>query len=156
MGTTNAASEAAFQEEMMRIVRDVQWSFLATAQEDQPRVRVVHAVWEGFVCYVATDPTSPKAKQIADNPRTEMIYWAPAPKFQHVTVTGVGSFVPDDTECKRVYDLFATAPEGYDPKMLWPNGPDATFAVLRIDSLRIEITGMLEQLVGIKRRLWKA
>jgi uncharacterized pyridoxamine 5'-phosphate oxidase family protein len=153
VGTTNAASEEAFLDEMMKIVREVQWSFLATADGNQPRVRVVHPVWDGFTCYVATGPDSPKARQIRANAKTEMFYWSKA--FQHLTITGPGRFSSDEAERKRAYDLFSTAPEGYDPKMFWPNGPDASFALLRIDPDRIEITGMMEAMQGTKPRVWR-
>jgi general stress protein 26 len=154
MGTTNAASEQAFQDEMLGIVREAMWSFLATADGEQPRVRVVHPVWDGFTAYIGTGPKSAKAKQIESNQNTEMFYWT-KDTFKHLTVTGPGYFVTEQAEKQRVWELFKTQPEGYDPGMIWQGGPDETFGVLRIDPDRIEITGMFEQMQGTKPRVWR-
>ena len=154
MGTTSAASEQEFLAEMLRIVREVQWAFLATADGDQPRVRVIHPVWDGFVCYMGTGPQSPKARQVRANPKVELFYWSQ--KFEHLTVTGKARFVDDDAERQRLYDYFALAPEGYDTKQFWPNGPDETFGLLRLDAERIEISGLMEGMQGVKPRVWRA
>ncbi|HYD09413.1 MAG TPA: pyridoxamine 5'-phosphate oxidase family protein, partial [Acidimicrobiales bacterium] len=82
--TTLAEIAPTFVEIAHRIV----WVGVATVDTaGRPRTRVLHPVWEWdgeqLVGWIATDPTSLKAKHLARQPRVSMTYWDA--QHDHVT-----------------------------------------------------------------------
>src|SRR3546814_16664752 len=76
--TDLATTAPAFVEMALSIV----WCTVATTQADgAPRTRILHPIWEwdgtSLTGWIATSPTSPKADDLAANPRVSLTYWTP-------------------------------------------------------------------------------
>ena len=129
------------------------WAYLATANGDQPKVRVVHHAFEGERVWIATGRSSAKGKQIAKNSKVELFYQA-GPEFVHLTVTGRARFIDDPAEKKRVWEgkVF-----DYDLAQFWPGGHQAPeFGLMLVTPSRIELTSMMDMMQGKQPLLWRA
>ncbi|MFT6286276.1 MAG: putative pyridoxamine 5'-phosphate oxidase family protein [Halieaceae bacterium] len=43
------------------------WCAVATVENNEPRVRMVHPTWDGDLLWIATAPQSPKARRLQNN-----------------------------------------------------------------------------------------
>jgi general stress protein 26 len=124
------------------------WCALATQSKNGPRVRMVHPTWEGETLWLATGTTSPKAKQIANDPRVDIQFQVAPPGFVHLMVRGDAHIVTDEAEKKRVWDVL-----DYDLTAFWSGGPtDPNYTVVRIDPKRVELSKMFG---SQDVRIWK-
>lgn len=149
----------AFVEMAHRIV----WCVAATSgARGEPRTRVLHPIWEwnGAVLtgWIATGPASPKARDLAANPRLSLTYWA----ADHDTCTADCDAVWDDTpEQRRAgWERFrdAPAPVGYDPAIIpgWTSPDAEAFGVLRLLPRRLRLMDGSTMLRGEGRMLgWR-
>jgi len=129
------------------------WAYLATANSDQPKVRVVHPAIEGERVWVATGAASPKARHVAKNPKVELFYQV-GPDMVHLTVTGKASFVEDPAEKKRIWNgkIF-----DYDLAQFWPGGAESKdFGLMLITPSRVEVTSLAEMSQGKPPQVWRA
>lgn len=124
------------------------WCGLATVEDGAPRLRLVHPTWERDVLWLATDPASPKARQIRADPRVAIQYQVSPPDFVHICVRGAAEIVDDPATRERVWNLL-----DYDLSEFWPGGPgDPTYAPVRIVPARVELSEMF----GTRNvRVWK-
>ena len=142
--TTHTLDETApaFVDVAHRIV----WATVATvAASGEPRTRVLHPIWEfdgeHLVGWIATGPHSPKARDLAHEPRVSLTYWDPA---QDIATAECVTVWEDDIEAKRIgWQRFVDgpAPVGYDPAIIpgW-DGPDsAAFGILRLEPYRLRV-----------------
>jgi general stress protein 26 len=128
--------------------RKAVWCAIATVANDEPRVRLVHATWEGDTLWFATFPQSPKAKQIAANPNVDIQYQVAPPDFVHVMVRGKAELLPDDATRKRVWDVL-----DYDLSEFWPGGPtDPGYVAVRITPTRVELSKMFG---SVDKQVWR-
>jgi general stress protein 26 len=146
-------SEAEIWQKFHDVARNATWAYLATTVGDQPKVRVVHPAFEGQRLWIATGRTSPKVAHISKNPKVELFYQV-GPEFVHLTVTGKARFIGDAAEKRRVWEgkVF-----DYDLAQFWPDGhqtPD--FGLLLVTPSRIELTSMMELMLGKKSLVWRA
>jgi general stress protein 26 len=145
--------EAPFWAKVHEAAKKATWAYLATAIDGQPKVRVVHPAIEGRKVWVATGPTSAKARQIQRNPKVELFYQIGS-DFVHLTVTGEARFVTDVAEKKRVWDgkVF-----DYELAQFFPEGPtSANFGLLLITPRRVELTSLPAMTQGQKPEVWRA
>jgi general stress protein 26 len=129
------------------------WAYLATADGNQPKVRVVHPAFEGERVWVGTGRTSPKAGHVTRNSNVELFYQIGA-DMVHLTVTGKAKFVEDLAEKKRIWDgkVF-----DYDLSQFWPAGPESSdFGLMLITPTRVELTSLPEMITGKKPEVWRA
>ena len=143
------SEETAFFEAVDEASKKAVWCAVATIQDKQPRVRIVHPCWAGQTLWFATGPTSPKAKQIAKNPWVDIQYQVAPPDFVHVMVRGKAELVRDDVGKKLGwdaidYDLTAFGAKGWE---------DPNFCPVRITPTRIELSEMFG---SQNKRLWRA
>jgi general stress protein 26 len=132
--------------------RKATWAYLATADGQQPKVRVVHPAFEGERVWIATGRNSHKARQIQKNPRVELFYQL-GPELVHLTVTGTARFIDDMAEKKRVWSgkIF-----DYDLAQFWPGGPESPdFGLLLIAPTRVELTTLADITQGAKPDVWR-
>ena len=94
-------SDSTFWDKAHAAAAKATWAYLATADGNQPKVRVVHPAFEGERVWIATGRTSAKARHIAKNPRVELFYQIGA-EMVHLTVTGNAKFVEELAEKKRI------------------------------------------------------
>lgn len=126
-----------------------EWAAVASVDEaNEPRVRMVHPTWEGQVLWFATSASSPKARQLRENPFVDVQYQVAPPAFVHVLVHGRCEF-PDDAETRqRVWDLLT-----YDLADFWPKGvTDPDYIPVKIIPSRVELSEMFGTL---NKRVWR-
>jgi hypothetical protein len=73
-------------------------------------------------------------------------------------VDAEASWEDDPGEKRRVWDLFKNTPPplGYDPAMIWPDGPDkGTFGVLKLAPRRIELFALSDMFQQKPPRVWR-
>ncbi len=116
----------AFVEMAHRIV----WCTVATVDPaGRPRTRVLHPIWEwngsALTGWIATDPTSPKRRDLDAQPLVSLTYWNP----KHDTCTADCDTAWElDIDAKRAgWRRFAEGPSpvGYDPRIIprWTSMP---------------------------------
>ncbi|HEV7976150.1 pyridoxamine 5'-phosphate oxidase [Amycolatopsis sp.] len=116
-------SRAALLDDFVRIAHRIVWCTLVTVDSrGRPRSRVVHPYWErdenGVTGWVFTRPTPLKIAHLGRTPYVSCSYWDPA---HEVAVAECDAeFADDEPTRRKVWDLFAAAPEplGYDPHIL--------------------------------------
>jgi general stress protein 26 len=145
-------SDSKFWEKAHATAAKATWAYLATADRDQPKVRVVHPAFEGERVWVATGRASAKARHIDNNAKVELFYQIGA-DMVHLTVTGRAKFVDDVTEKKRIWNgkVF-----DYDLSQFWPGGPESKdFGLMLIEPDRVELTSLPEMSTGKKPEVWR-
>lgn len=139
----------------------IAWATVATVdRQGRPRTRILHPIWETVdgkpVGFIATDRASHKGKHLASNPNVSVSYWDQA--HEQMYVDAVAEWADDPAEKRRVWDLFKNAPPplGYDPAMIWPDGPEgARFGVLKLTPWRIELFSLGDMFSGKPPRVWR-
>ena len=148
-------AESDFWEKVHAAARDSNRAYLATTDNGQPKVRVVFPAFEGRVLWIATQPRSAKALQIARDPRVELFYEIRTERpITHLTVTGKARLIYDLDEKIRVWNLRIF---GYDLREFWPSGPDSKdLTLIHIDPLRVELGVQPAMWQGQKPEVWRA
>ena len=143
-------------EPFVTMAHSIVWASAATVDSrGRPRSRVLHPIWEWdgkeLVGWIATNPNSLKRKHLEANPYLSLNYWAT--NQDTCTAECRTTWLLDDDNCQRVWDLFKKTPEpvGYDPAIIpgWTAPSDDGFGVLRVDPWRLRVfpgTLLLQQL----------
>ena len=125
------------------------WCALATVHDGEPRVRIVHPTWEGETLWLATAPTSPKAKQMATNAAVDVQFQVAPPDFVHVMVRGQAQLCSDDATRQHAWDAI-----DYDLNGFFSGGPtDPNYVAIRIRPSRVELSEMFG---STNKRVWRA
>ena len=124
------------------------WCAVATGGSDGPRVRMVHPTFEGRLLWFATFTTSPKIRQIREDPRVDLQFQVAPPEFVHLMVRGRAEIVEDEAEKRRVWDVI-----DYDLSQFWADGPgDPNYTPVRVLPERVELSRMFGSL---DKRVWR-
>jgi hypothetical protein len=132
----------AFVEMAHRIV----WATVATVDPTgSPRTRILHPIWEWdgerLTGWIATGPSTPKARDLAHRSRVSLTYWDPS---QDVATADCDTAWELDPESKRIgWHRFVDGPPpvGYDPGIVpgW-DGPDSdAFGILRLEPFHVRV-----------------
>jgi general stress protein 26 len=149
MSNVCANDKDAFFEDVEAAAKRAIWCALATVEGNEPRVRMVHPTWEGDVLWVATGPTTPKARQIRDNGAVDIQFQVAPDDFVHLMVRGTATVITDAREKARVWDVM-----DYDLSQFWPGGAGSDdYCVLRIEPSRVELSEMFGTM---NKRVWRA
>ncbi|HEX9257933.1 MAG TPA: pyridoxamine 5'-phosphate oxidase family protein [Acidimicrobiales bacterium] len=128
----------------VEMAHSIVWCTAATVDTaGRPRTRVLHPIWEWdgteLVGWIATSPTSLKAKHLARLPRMSCTYWA----TNHDTCTADCDTSWHDEARERLWQLYteAPAPLGYDPRMIpgWESPSSPGFGALRLRPTRLSL-----------------
>jgi len=149
MPYVSGAEEADFFKAVDAASKKAIWCAIATVDaRGAPRVRVVHPTWDGDVLWFATGADSPKARQIAADPRVDVQFLVAPPDFVHVMVRGRAEIVAHPGEKKRVWDVI-----DYDLSQFWKGGPDdPSYAPVKIVPERVELSKMFG---SVDKRVWR-
>jgi general stress protein 26 len=148
MARVTDAERDAFFREVDEASRKAVWCALASVEDGAPRVRLVHPTWDGDVLWFATSPASPKARQLARDPRVDVQYQVAPPDFVHVLVRGRAELCRDDATRRRVWDVL-----DYDLSAFWPGGPtDPGYVAVRVVPERVELSKMFG---SQDKRVWR-
>jgi general stress protein 26 len=154
----DVASFADIEEELMARVRRVVWCTMATVdRRGRPRSRIMHPVWEGPVCWMATQRHSFKGKHIAREPHVSLSYWDP--QQQQVYADCRAEWIDDAAEKQRIWELYKSTPppQGYDLALVFPGGlDDPNYGLLKLTPWRIELWALPEMMRGVPNRVWRA
>jgi general stress protein 26 len=145
----NPSEREAFFKEVDEACKKSIWCAVATVDENEPRVRIVHPTWEGEVLWFATGPDSPKAQQLKVNPNVDIQYQVAPPDFIHVMVRGAAELIVDPAIKRHAWDAI-----DYDLTQFGSTGPDdANFLPVRIAPTRVELSEMFG---SMNKRVWRA
>jgi len=149
MAYVSETEKAGFFEAVDEASRKAIWCALASVDaHGAPRVRIIHPTWEGDVLWFATGTTSPKTRQIAEDPRVDVQFLVSPPDFTHILCRGRGEIVLAAGEKKRVWDVI-----DYDLSQFWPGGPDdPNYTLLRISPERVELSKMFGT---VDKKVWR-
>jgi len=111
------------------------FSFFATSDGDQPRVRPVSAMVEDDMSvWVATSAASRKVQQLKKNPKVSLAFVQQPQGDKAATIIGEAEIVEAMEQKKRVWGLAS-----YDPLQFWPDGPESKdYCVLKINIKQVE------------------
>ena len=111
------------------------FSFFATSDGDQPRVRpIASMVEDDMSVWIATSAASRKVQQIKANPKVSLAFVQQPQGEKAATIIGEAEIVEDMEQKKRVWGLAA-----YDPSQFWPDGPETEdYCVLKINIKKVE------------------
>jgi len=141
---------AEIEAEFLQRVRAMVYCRAATIDAQQrPRSRVLHPIWEGQTGGVTTGPNTAKAAQLATNPFISLAFIADP--FKPVYVECRAMWQDDPATRQRIWDLYKTF--DVDLAVSWGNVDSPAYAVLRLDSWRIELYDLLDQ---HNRKVWQA
>jgi hypothetical protein len=138
--------------------RRIVYATLATVdRHGRPRSRIVHPVWglegERLVGWIGTRPTTLKRESLASSGFASCLYWDPA--HDVAVAECAAAWVPAD-ERATAWERLATAPMGYDPSAIWPEGPGADgFAAIRLDPWRVQTRSAAATAAGEPYAVWK-
>jgi general stress protein 26 len=152
---------AEMEPEFMRRVARIVWCTVATVdRKGRPRTRILHPIWEivdgAPVGYIATGRQSHKEKHLARNPYVSLTYWDPA--HEQVYVDAKSEWADAPAERQRIWDLYKNTPPplGYDPGMIWQNGPLADdFGVMRLSPWRVELWSLGALMQQKAPQIWR-
>jgi len=153
----NVASFADIADDFHARIARIVWCTMATVdRKGRPRTRLVHPIWEGATGWIATGRRSHKAKHLARNPNVSLSYWDQ--EHQQVYVDAVAAWVDDPAEKLRVWELYKGTPPpyGYDPQIIWRNGPDdPDYGLLKLTPWRIELFSLRDMITGAEPHVWR-
>ena len=145
--------EAEFTARISRIV----WCTVATVDlKGRPRTRILHPIWEGSTGWIATGRESHKARHLAANPFVSLSYWDG--QHQQVYADCKSAWEDSAEEKRRIWDLYKTTPPplGYDPGMIWQDGPgNRDYGLLKLTPWRIELWSLNDMISDKPPLVWR-
>ncbi len=140
--TPLAVAAPAFVDVAHRIV----WATVATVDTSgRPRTRILHPIWEfadsRLTGWVATDPTSPKARHVSRNPHVSITYWDPSQDVATAECAVIWETTPEHRRAAWQRFADAPAPVGYDPTLVpaWTDPDAEAFGVLRLEPSALRV-----------------
>ena len=144
-------------EEFSKRVARIVWCTMATVDtKGRPRTRIIHPIWDGPTGYIGTGRTSLKEKHIAANPNVSFTYWDQV--HEQIYIEAKAEWLDDAADKQRVWDLYKNTPPplGYDPGMIWREGPlTGDFGVLKLTPRRIELFSLGWLMQGKPPLVWR-
>ncbi len=139
----------AFFRDVEAAAKKAIWCALATVAGNEARVRMVHPTWEGDILWIATGPTSAKAREIQDNGAVDIQFQVAPDDFVHLLVRGTATVLTDQATKDRIWDVM-----DYDLAQFWPGGPtSADYCAVKVQPVRVELSQMFGTM---NKRVWKA
>lgn len=144
-------------EEFAKRVARIVWCTMATVDtKGRPRTRIIHPIWDGPTGYIGTGRTSLKAKHITGNANVSFTYWDQV--HEQIYIDATAEWLDTDADKQRVWDLYKNTPPplGYDPWMIWREGPlTGDFGVLKLTPRRIELYSLGWLMQNKPALIWK-
>jgi general stress protein 26 len=131
---------ADIETEFLQRVQSVVWCNVATVDNQQrPRSRILHPIWEGATGWILTHRHSHKARHLAHNPYVSLAYIADISKPVYADCKA--EWVDDLPEKQRIWELVRTTPPplGYDPALFFGSPEDEGCGLLKLIPWRIEL-----------------
>jgi general stress protein 26 len=124
--------------EFRRRIEQTIWCTMTTVdRQGRPRNRLVHPVWEEPTGWLATGRHTFKAKHLAENPWVSLAFWDQLQ--EQVYVDARATWVDDDAQKHRLWDLYSRKAEGYGLRSFWKGPDDPNYGLLQLDPWRVEL-----------------
>ncbi len=139
-----------------RVSRIVWCTVATTDRQGRLRSRILHPIWEGPKGWIMTGRNTLKTKHLEASPWISLTYWDP--QHEQVYADCKATWNDDEAEQERIWALFKETPEpyGYDPSIIWPDGPSSPeCGLLELDPWRIEVSGLGAMMTGQPPRVWR-
>jgi general stress protein 26 len=150
-------SFAEIEGEFRRRISKIIYCTVATVDRaGRPRSRIMHPVWEGHICWMATQRGSFKGRHLARNPYVSLSYWDA--NQEQVYADCFAEWIDDAAEKLRVWDVFKSTPPplGYDLASIFRQGPDApNYGLLKLTPWRIELYSLRDMMAGKPNLVWR-
>jgi general stress protein 26 len=138
MPVIKGSEKAQFFADVEAATKKATWCALATVEQGEPRVRMVHPTWEDDVLWIATDANSAKVEQILSNAAVDVQFQVAPPDFVHLMVRGMATVHSDEATRLHVWDVM-----DYELEQFWPEGPTtSSFVAVKIAPQRVELSEM--------------
>lgn len=154
-------SYADIAEELHQRTSRIVWASAATIdRRDRTRIRILHPVWEGQICWIGTNPRGLLSKHLAERPYMSLSYvngFLEGEGTEQVYVDCTTEWVEDPAEKRRVWEYTKSLPKpvGHDPAVSFDSFDSPKYGLLRLTPWRIEI-GSLTPSDGWKQQIWHA
>jgi general stress protein 26 len=149
MSVIDHKQKEAFFQDVESAAKKAIWCALATVRDGEARVRMVHPTWEGDTLWIATGPTSAKAKEIQANNSVDIQFQVAPEDFVHLLVRGTAEILSDQPTKERIWEVM-----DYDLAQFWPGGPtSADYCVVKVTPVRVELSEMFGT---TNKRVWNA
>ena len=129
------------------LVRAAPIGFLATAAGAQPHVRAVTPVYVGLRIYIAAARGGAMTRQIAGNPRVELLHWTP--DFRHLHIVGEAE-LREGSEADAIGESFPYPLDDFFAE----DRSDMT--LIAIEARRIAFTTLADIAADKPPRIWRA
>ena len=146
--------EPDFWEEAQALIAGAPIGFLATVDGAQPIVRAVVPTYEGTIAYIATDPKTPKVRQVRHNPLVDLIHWGQ--DFRNLSLRARASLVTDAAVLDRLWGAFPYALADYFDRSDPHVEGKARYGLLRLEPFRIELWSLDSVATGKPPQLWRS
>ncbi len=122
------------------MAHSIVWCTVATVTPaGNPGTRILHPIWEWdgnqLQGWIATGPQTPKAADLAANPKVSLTYWAP--NQDTCTARCTTTWLTSAAERRAGWDRFVNGPDpvGYDPSIipLWTSPDAEAFGILYLE-----------------------
>ena len=131
------------KQRIVAIIKAIEPAYLATCEDNYPRVRPVSPVVEDEMSiWIGTHSRTRKVKQIEQNPKICLAFVQPphSAKGEKVAIVyGEAKIIQDIEKKKRFWKVWSTVYPTFDLKEKFPNGSESSeFCLLKIIVKRIE------------------
>lgn len=132
-------------EEVIQIAHTQVWASVATVDSlNRPWTRVLHPIWEvqngQLTGWVLTNRHSLKEKHLAFSPYASVGYVKDP--FNPLTIECHAAWQDDFAERERIWEWFKREPQplGYDPALVWKEGPgNESVGLLKLTPWRLTL-----------------
>jgi general stress protein 26 len=142
--------------EFIARVHTMVWCSVATVDEQQrPRSRILHPIWEGATGWVATHRNSYKSRHLARNPYVSLAYITDIMKPVYADCRT--EWVDDLGVKQRIWDLFRNTPPplGFDPAHDFISVDHPDFGLLKLTPWRIDLVTFPAENFEKGTRVWQ-
>ena len=136
-----------FWDDALGLIAAAPIAFLATARGEQPFVRAVTPAWIGLRAYIAAADGGPMTRQIAANPRIELLHWTP--DFRHLHIVGVADLRPGE-EAAEIEERFLYPLDDFFAH------DRSDMSLIAITPRRITFTTLAEMAANRPPRVWRS
>jgi uncharacterized pyridoxamine 5'-phosphate oxidase family protein len=135
---------------------DAVWCSVATVDEQQrPRSRILHPLWEGSTGWILTHRSSYKSKHLALNSFVSLAYIKDV--MNPVYVDCKTEWVDDAEVKKRIWDWVKSIPEplGFDPAHDFISPDHENFGLLKLTPWRIDLVSFPAPSFDEGTKVWR-
>ncbi len=136
-----------FWAEAEALIRAAPIAFLATSAGRQPHLRAVTPAYIGLQSYIAAAKDSPMVRQIARNPRIELLHWTR--DFRHLNIVGRAELRPGQS-AGEVEQHFLYALDDFFA------ADRSNMSLIAITPQRIALTTLADIAASRPPRVWRA